>query len=97
MLQKQLANVDAIKAAPLRKDRNILFKQISELEAKKIEIVERVQKRSRDAKKYITQGMTQHDVRSLLGKPDGVDVFGHWYYGKTCVHFNTAGIVTGVY
>ncbi len=88
-LQKQLGAVSASEAAPLRKERNVVFKRIDTLEAKRIEIVTRVQKRSRDARKYITEGMNKDDVLSLLGKPDGsllpLRSYSEniWYYGKT--------------
>jgi len=103
-LQNQLGKMDAPKAATLRKERNVVFKQIDELEQKKIQIVKKVQKRTRDAKKLITTGMTKRDVYSLLGQPDGADcslgiyhrICNHWYYGASTVIFNNGGIVRHV-
>jgi hypothetical protein len=100
-LQKQLGSVDATKAAVLRKERNVTFKQIDALEAKKIKIVEKVKRKSKKAKDLIERGMTKADVRSLLGAPDGIDVTcpasgDCWFYGHTSISFNGAGIVTHV-
>jgi len=94
-LQKQLGKVDAPKAATLRKDRNVVFKQIDTLEAKRIEIVERIEKKDRDVRKYITKGMTKLEVKTLLGEPDGKhpSTEGIWYYGSLTIFFNPAGLV----
>ncbi len=100
-LQKQLGSVDATKALVLRKERNVTFKEINALEAKKIEIVKKVKRKSKKAKDLIERGMTKADVRSLLGAPDGIDVtcssLGDcWFYGHTIISFNGAGIVIQV-
>jgi hypothetical protein len=101
-MQKQLQSADAMEAGPLRKERNIVIKQIDTLEAKKIEIVEMIHKKARNAKQYITTSMTKKDVTALLGDPDGTDVeyvtsiqttCYIWYYGYTKVYFNSAGMV----
>ena len=100
-LQKSLGTVDATKAAELRKDRNVTFKQIDSLQAKKIAILEKVKAKSRDACKLISKGMTKVDVLSLLNKPDGDDNnYGirsefsrEWYYGTITVRYNYGGIV----
>lgn len=105
-LQKQLGSVDATKAAVLRKERNVTFKQIDILEAKKIEIVEKVKRKSKNAKDLVENGMTMKDVRSLLGSPDGchrgsldgyVDHSSYWYYGTATIRFNSGSVVIGVY
>jgi hypothetical protein len=100
-LQKQLGSVDATKAAVLRKERNVTFKKIDTLEAKKIAIVKKVRRKSKKAKDLIERGMTKADVRSLLGAPDGIDVYcpasgDCWCYGHTSISFNGAGIVIHV-
>jgi hypothetical protein len=96
-MQDKLKSADATEATPLKKERNVVIKSINTLEAKKIEIQERIIQKSRDAKKYITEGMTMSDVKSLLGEPDGriADHYGglYWIYGKTSVYFNAGGLV----
>jgi hypothetical protein len=100
-LQKQLGSTHSSKAPVLRKDRNVVFKQIDELEEKKAAIVERVRKRTRDAKKHIIKGMTKQDVLSLLGAPDGYSSYSagaslFWYYGSSNISFQS-NIVSAVY
>lgn len=95
-LQKQLGAVDATEAAVLRKERNVTFKQIDDLEAKKITIVNKVRRKSKKAKDLVENGMTMEDVKSLLGTPDGHSS-GTWYYGTTRINFNYGGVVSGVY
>lgn len=82
-LQKQLGTRDASEAAILRKERNVTFKQIDELQAKKISIVDRIRSKNRDARNLIVKGMTMSDVKSLLGPPDAKDNVppADWYYG----------------
>ena len=93
-MQNKLKSADVTEAVPLRKERNVVIKSIDTLEAKKIEIQEKVIKKSRNAKQYITRGMTKKDVESLLGAPDGYASAGQeWHYGTTIVYFNVAGIV----
>jgi len=71
-LQKQLGKVDAPKAATLRKDRNVVFKQIDEMESKKIAILSKIKSTTIDAVKLIERGMNKDDVRSLVGNPRSV-------------------------
>ena len=68
-LQIQLGSVDSEKAASLRKDRNVAFKEIDELQEKKIRIVSTIKSKSNNALKYVELGMTPNEVISLIGKP----------------------------
>jgi len=101
-LQKHLGSADATKAFVLRKERNVTFKQIDALQEKKIKIITRIKKKTEDAKKIVTTGMTKSDVRSLLGLTDGEETkyadcgWWVWYYGTTQIYFNKAGIVCNV-
>lgn len=98
-LQKKLGSANAPQASTLRKERNVVFKEIDSIEAKKIAIIKRIESRSRDACKYIIIGMTRKDVISLLGNPDGSQVYydDYWlFYGKTKIILNSAEIVTKV-
>ena len=85
-LQKQLGKVDAPRAATLRKDRNVVFKQIDELEAKKIAILSKIKSRARDAVRLVERGMNKDDVRSLVGNPRTTSAMG-WNYGEVWVVF----------
>lgn len=68
-LQKQLGSVEASEAATLRKERNVTFKQIDKIEAKKIAILNSIEAKTKDALKYVESGMTITEVYSLLGPP----------------------------
>lgn len=99
-MQNQIRSASVLEAAPLRKDRSIYFQQIDALEAKKIEIKNRIDRNTRNAKEHISQGMTTNDVQSLLGYRDGSEVkfyrgkiYQVWYYGHTSVYFNMGNIV----
>jgi hypothetical protein len=92
-LRQQLGTASSPKEPILRKERNVVFKEIDELEEKKTEIIERIQKRSRNARKYIVPGMTKQDVRSLLGEPDNrASIL--WRYGKSVINFAAPGFET---
>ena len=91
-LQRQLGAVDASKAATLRKNRNVIFKQIDELEAKKIAIMSRIKAKTIDVVKYIERGMIPGEVKSLVGEPRSIDYFLHYNYGTVWVIFNS-GVV----
>jgi hypothetical protein len=103
-LRKQLGTVSAPKAATLRKERNLTFKKIDALQATKIEIVNRVKSKNRNACNLIIKGMNKNDVIRLMGKPDGYNTstnlgYNHqyadeWYYGNVTMEFNTDGIFT---
>jgi hypothetical protein len=103
-LRKQLGTVSSPKAATLRKERNLTFKKIDELQATKIEIVNSVKSKNRNACHLITKGMNKSDVIKIMGAPDGYNTsinlgYNHqyadeWYYGNVTIEFNTDGIFT---
>jgi outer membrane protein assembly factor BamE (lipoprotein component of BamABCDE complex) len=104
-MQDKIKSADVNKATELKKERNVVISEIDTIEGKKIEIIERINKQTQSAKKYITPGMTQQDIQSLLGTPDGTErayfarfrrVVSVWHYGKTKVIFNAANIVDSV-
>jgi len=85
-LQKQLGKVDAPKAATLRKDRNVVFKEIDELEAKKIAILSKIKSTTRNVIKLVELGMNKEDVLSLVGQPRSTTGRGCcWNYGEVWV------------
>jgi hypothetical protein len=68
-LQQKLGAIDSEKAASLRKDRNVVFKEISELESRSIQILSKIHKITKNAIQYIDIGMTRNEVETILGKP----------------------------
>ena len=68
-LQKQLGAVDSTKAATLRKERNVTFKQIDELQELKIAIVTKIKAETKKVIQYVELGMTISEVKSLVGEP----------------------------
>jgi len=105
-MQDKLKSADVKEAAPLKKERNVVINKIDTLEEKKIEIQEKIIRKTGDAKKYITEGMTMSNVKSLLGAPDGQErkydpkfrvYTWRWHYGNSIVHFNGADLVYDVY
>ncbi|MBW1796450.1 MAG: hypothetical protein JRJ38_18870 [Deltaproteobacteria bacterium] len=86
-LQKQLATVDAPKAVSLRKERNVVFKEIDELQAKKVAILSKIKSAAKDALKYIERGMTPNEVISLIGQPRSETAVNYWNYGDVWVVF----------
>ncbi len=95
-LQKQLATVDAPKAATLRKERNIVFKEIDELQAKKIAIVSKIKSKTKRVIAYVELGMTPSEVKSLVGNPRSTTSYGFnpfWNYGNVWIIFE-GGVVS---
>jgi hypothetical protein len=87
-LQKQIASADVTKAAPLRKERNVVFEEIDELEAKKIKIQSKISTITADIMKYTDKGMTRKEVISLVGNPRSTGCNGNAYnYGYVWVVF----------
>lgn len=68
-LQKALETTDGSKVAILRKDRNIVFRDIYDLENLRIEIMSNIRASTRDALSYVERGMTPAEVKSLIGAP----------------------------
>ena len=90
-LQRQLGSVDAVQAATLRKDRNVVFKKIDSLQAKKLAIMEKIESASKNVLALIERGMTDDEVRSLIGKPRAIDYsWGRWNYGKYWIRFDNS-------
>jgi hypothetical protein len=93
-LRKELGTASSPKEPVLRKKRNVVFKEIDALEEKKIAIINRIKKRSRNARQHIIKGMTNDEVISLLGEPDGRSPGGsYWKYGNVEITFEY-GVVT---
>jgi len=96
-LRQQLGTSGSTKEPVLRKERNVVFKEIDELEEKKNEIFERVQKRRKKAKDMVIKGMSRDDVLSIIGEPDGKTDSGHcWVYRTTKIWFTDLGFVWAI-
>ena len=92
-LQKQLATVDAPKAATLRKERNVVFKEIDELQAKKVTIVSKIKSKTKSVISYVELGMTPSEVKSLAGSPRSTaHADKSWNYGNVWIIFE-GGVV----
>jgi hypothetical protein len=93
-LQKQLGSVDSEKASTLRKDRNIAFKQIDELENKRVQILYKIKKKSNNVIKYIERGMTMKEVISISGKPRSREYFlGYIGYHLNQFNYGTVWVI----
>ena len=56
--------------------------------------MERITKNTQRVCKFVRAGMTEEEVRSMLGEPDGSSDVGHfWVYGNSTVHFDGVGLV----
>jgi hypothetical protein len=92
-LQTRLANADNKQVVRLRKQRNVTFKDIDNLEERKISIVSNIRTTSKNVKQMIEIGMTKNEVKSLVGKPRTKSTYKKkWNYGKVWVMFDN-GIV----
>lgn len=84
-VQSELAQSDTDKAIQLRKERNIAFQQLSELEKIKFNI----QNATKTALQVIERGMSPEEVRTVAGAPRSTaglyDV--EWNYGNVWVLF----------
>ena len=79
-LQKDLDTADGSKAPILRKDRNIVFRDIYDLESLRIEIISSIRASTRDALNYVDRGMTPAEVKSLIGAPRATNSLGDYLY-----------------
>ena len=83
-VQSELSNTDTDKAIQLRKERNIAFQQMGELEKIKFTI----QNATKTALQAIERGMTPAEVRKVAGNPRAVNSNGpKWNYGNIWVVF----------
>lgn len=98
VLSNKLKPASLIKAEDFRKERNAVIREIGAIEAKRMEIIKEIIKKSLDAKKRITVKMTMKNVKSLLGEsdartyenfsPHGGKTYYVWYYGYTRIYFD---------
>jgi len=79
---------------PLQADNAALEKRVAELEARMRQVEALLDEKFSDARwkdailwSRIRTGMSENDVRKLLGKPDRIEqtIFTTWYYHKTSI------------
>ena len=85
-------------ARTLRKRRNVVVKQIDELESLHIAIVKKIRTAENRVVRFVELGMTPAEVKQVAGKPRSVGGCGEgrdWSYGRTWVLFES-GVVSCV-
>ncbi len=101
-IQTQMASASSQQAVSLRQERIVVFKEIDTLQQKKQEIVSLIESKGRDVQQLITRGMTEAEVKSLVGEPRAkimwfdrpiVQHFNSWNYGTRWVIFSVTGLV----
>lgn len=91
-LQNKVSSADSSEALVLRKEKNVVFKEINALQEKKIQITSQIKTKTKNVLGYIERGMTQSEVKSLVGSPRSIDCDA-WNYGNVWVVFE-GGIVS---
>jgi len=102
-LSAHLSGGSANSTGKLRKERNVVFTDIQELENKKLAATRAMTEKTDLARKYIVRNMTRTEVRSILGEPRGWhndDPYSqprktNWNYGELWVCFDN-DLVVGV-
>ena len=95
-LQNKLSSADSSEALILRKKKNVVFKEIDSIQAKKIKITSQIKTKTKNVLGYIELGMTPAEVKSLVGSPRSTDKcgsIGNWNYGNVWVIFES-GVVS---
>lgn len=97
-LRQRLETAGSTKESILRKERNVVFEQIDELQAKKIAIMEKIKRYGKNID-LIELGMTKSEVQSLIGQPRGsyfCSGIGSGYgynYGQYWVNYDSGNFV----
>ena len=68
-LQKQLGGSNPVESLLLRKERNVVFGEIDNLQAKKVAIMRSIAAAGNRAKSLVKKNMTRREVRLLAGEP----------------------------
>ena len=95
-LGSQIAKTPTSQVSELRKERNIVFSDIAELEKVQIVAKERIDSESdkeceiaEKMKRYVLRGMTPAEVEQILGPPFRKELSGNiWHYGDAQVFFD---------
>jgi hypothetical protein len=89
-LQSELAGADTTRVGDLRKQRSATLSQISQVEARRIEIEKRISHQTAGVQQA-SEGMTESEVLSLLGQPVSRATTHErvikLYYGRSVLYF----------
>ncbi|NDV24708.1 hypothetical protein [Desulfovibrio sp. JC022] len=97
-LQKHLGQAKGSTASKLRSERNLVFKKIDQLQAKKIAIMEKIKSKGANVPELIEYGMHEYEVHSLIGRPRVTEILLDMEnYGKYWIKYDNNHIVSGVY
>jgi len=96
MLNSRLSTAPVSSASELRKERNVIFEAISNLERIHLAAAERIDKEQGSIRqkteillKYAVVGMTETEVKGLVGEPFRKEKGDYnWYYGDVYVCFD---------
>lgn len=105
-LNSRLSVAPVSSSGELRKERNVVFGNIEELENKKLAAANAITEKTEIIRRYILERMTQKEVVEILGKPRAViriplgAAYRHymadsWNYGELWVCFDPSGLVRG--
>jgi hypothetical protein len=99
-LNERVNLAPASSATDLRKERNVVFGNIEELENKKLAAIKVIGDQTEKVKKYIVTNMTMKEVEDIMGAPRGALISGTllhssnnaWNYGDLWIRFH-GGVV----
>jgi hypothetical protein len=92
-LQKKVSSADSSEAIVLRKEKNVVFKEIESIQAKKIRISQEVKARTSNVLALVERGMTKNEVISLVGNPPSGSINSdYWRYGNVIVVFEEGAV-----
>jgi hypothetical protein len=96
-IENQLSKINQDKSVQYRikeqQRKNVVFKEIESIQAKKIKITQRVQSRTRNVLEYVERGMTKDEVISLVGSPpSGERYHDQWRYGNVIIVFEDGAV-----
>ena len=80
----------------LRKERNVVFGNLQELENKKLAAVRAITEKTEIIRKYIVRNMTRKEAQDILGNPRATVGGAAWNYGELWVCFTSYDLVEGV-
>jgi uncharacterized coiled-coil protein SlyX len=105
-LNTRLSVAPVSSSGELRKERNVVFTNIQELESKKLAAEKAIADKSQVVGRYIIPGMTRDEVQGIAGNPRGSyrgqfkEFSFHfteiWNYGDMWVCFDRSGLVAAV-
>ncbi|MBA5865199.1 MAG: hypothetical protein GDA67_00715 [Nitrospira sp. CR1.3] len=106
-LNSRLSVVPVSSTGELRKERNVVFGNIEELENKKLAAIKAITEKTDIIRRYILARMTKKEVEGILGNPRarihiqlgkayGFDFGDSWNYGELWICFDPSDLVRGI-